>query len=84
MRPSTISKMKIIYSPKEIILITTFVSKHIFNAKCQHCQLCLNPLSVDSTKLSNTLKQFVGNLSTNFLSVFDHFGGLALQGLKAL
>ena len=25
------------------------------------------------TKWSNTLKQFVGNLSTNVLSVFDHF-----------
>ena len=29
-----------------------------------------------------TLKQFVGNLLTNCLSVFDHFVGLALKGLK--
>ena len=35
------------------------------------------------TKWSNTLKQFVGNLPTNCLSVFDHFVGLALKGLRA-
>ena len=29
-----------------------------------------------------TLKQFVGNLLTNCLSVFDHFVGLALKGLN--
>ena len=28
------------------------------------------------------LKQFVGNLPTNCLSVFDYFAGLALKGLK--
>ena len=28
--------------------------------------------------------QFVGNLSTNCLSVFDHFVGLALKGLSTL
>ena len=28
-----------------------------------------------------TLKQFIGNLPTNCLSVFDHFVGLALEGL---
>ena len=28
-----------------------------------------------------TLKQFIGNLPTNCLSVFDHFVGLALKGL---
>ena len=42
-----------------------------------------NPLSANPTKLSNTLKQFVGNLPTNCLSAFDHFVGLALKGLKA-
>ena len=41
----------------------------------------LNSLSADPTKLSNTLKQVVGNLPTT-LSVFDHFGKLALKGLK--
>ena len=37
---------------------------------------CSNP-----TKWSNTLKQFVCKLPTNFLSMFDHFVGLALKGL---
>ena len=43
---------------------------------------CLNLLSANPTKCSNTLKQFIGNLPTNCLSVFDHFVGLALQGLS--
>ena len=42
----------------------------------------LNPLSTNFTKWSNTLKQFVGKIKTNFLSVFDHFVGLALKGLS--
>ena len=37
--------------------------------------LNLNPLSATFTKWSNTLKQFVGKLPTNCLSVFDHFVG---------
>ena len=41
-----------------------------------------NPLSANPTKWSNTLKQFVSNLPTNCLSVFDHFVKLALKGLK--
>ena len=39
-----------------------------------------NPLSANPTKWSNTLKQFVGNFPTNYLSVFDHFVKLALKG----
>ena len=42
-----------------------------------------NTLSANITKLSNTLKQF-GKLPTNCLSVFDHFVGLALKGLRAI
>ena len=42
----------------------------------------VNPLSANPKKWSNTLKQFVGNLPTNCLSVFDHFMNLALKGLK--
>ena len=38
-----------------------------------------NPLSASFTKWSNTLKQFVGNLPTNCLSLFDHFLGLTLS-----
>ena len=41
-----------------------------------------NPLSANPTKWPNTLKQFVGNLPTNCLSVFDHFVGLAFKGLR--
>ena len=40
-----------------------------------------NPLRVNPTKWSNTLKQFVGCLMTNCLSVFDHFVRLVLKGL---
>ena len=43
--------------------------------------LRLNPLSANPTKWSNTVKQFVGNLPTNCLNVFDHFMKLALKGL---
>ena len=56
------------------ILIKLHVEVYIF----------INPLSANSTKRSNTLKQFVGNLPTNYLKVFDHFVGLALKGLKKM
>ena len=39
--------------------------------------IVLNPLSANVTKWSNT-----SHLSTNCLSVFDHFVGLALKGLN--
>ena len=42
----------------------------------------INPLSANPQKWSNTLKQFVGNLPTICLSVFDHFMNLALKGLN--
>ena len=45
--------------------------------------LWFNALSANFTKWSNTFKQFVGKLSTNCLSVFDHFVGLALKGLTS-
>ena len=44
--------------------------------------LGLNPLSVDPTKWSNTLKQFVGSLPVHCLSVFDYFVRVAFKGLK--
>ena len=47
--------------------------------KCQNDSFRLNPLSANITEWSNTLKQFVGKLPTNCLSVFDHFVGLALN-----
>ena len=42
----------------------------------------LNPLRANFTKCSNTLKQFVGKLPKNRLSVFDHFVGFVLKGLR--
>ena len=41
-----------------------------------------NPFRANLTKWSDTLRQFVGKLATNYLSMFDHFVGLALKGLK--
>ena len=41
----------------------------------------INGSSTNPTKWSNTLKQFVGNLPTNCLNVFDHFMKLTLKGL---
>ena len=42
----------------------------------------VNPLSINPTKWPDTLKQFVGKLPMNCLSVFDHFVKLALKGLR--
>ena len=39
----------------------------------------INPFSTNPTKWSNTLKQFVGNLLMNCLSVFDHFWDWCLR-----
>ena len=48
------------------------------------CNNSINPLNAKITKWSNTLKQFTSKLPTNFLSVFDHFVGLAFKGLIEL
>ena len=63
-----------------------FVKKHLPVQTQQNDDLfkLINPLSANPTKWSNTLKQFVGNLPTNCLSVFDHFVGLALKGLMKI
>ena len=39
------------------------------------------PLSPNPRKWLNKLRQSVGKLPTNCLSVFDHFAGLALKGI---
>ena len=41
------------------------------------------PLSANPTKWPNTLKQFIGKLPTNGLSMFGHFLNLALKGLRS-
>ena len=38
-----------------------------------------NPLSIDHTEWSNTLKQFVGSLLTKCLGVFDQFVGYGFK-----
>ena len=48
----------------------------------EYSELQLNPLSANATKWSYTIKQFAGKLPLNCLSVFDHFVGLVLKGLR--
>ena len=60
-------------------------SWYFYNCQILNCvsfALILNPLMANITKWSNTLKQFVGKLATNCLSVLDHFVGLALKELN--
>ena len=66
----------ILYNQETITLRSKQV---IFGLTCS--SFLLNPLIVNPTKWSNTLKQFVGKLPTNCLSVFDHFMGFTLKGL---
>ena len=53
--------------------------------KNRDCQIFkknyVNPLNDNPTKWWKTLKQFVDKLPTNFLSVFEHFVGLAFKRL---
>ena len=58
-----------------------FLYTGLFQSSTQHLIVILNPLSANFTKWSNTLKQFVGKLPTNCLSVLDHFVRLTLKAL---
>ena len=73
---------------KENSILMNYPWKFELDAKMDWCVRIniqdLNPLSANFTKWSNTVKQFVGNLPTNCLSVFGHFVGLALKGLKSI
>ena len=60
------------------IVLSSIMSQGVFT----QFSICLNPLSTNPTKWPNTLKQFVGKLPTNCLSVFDHFVKLTLKGLS--
>ena len=67
-------------------IMSTPNKRYMFNINKKNTRTMLfhiyfNPLSGNFTKWSNTLKQFVGNLPTNCLTVFDHFVGLALKRL---
>ena len=57
------------------------VKRSSFNFEPIWSIVLFNPISANPTKWSNTLKQFVGNMPTNCLSVFDHFVGMARKGL---
>ena len=61
-----------------VFILYNMAGKVFTAMKC----VILNPLSANLTKWSNTLKQFVDKLPANCFSVFDHFVGLALKGLK--
>ena len=70
-------------NPIGIIAIWSFGKPIGNNSSLTFTYHCLiNPLSANPTKWSNALKEFVGNLPTNCLSVFDHFVGLVLKGLR--
>ena len=63
------------------ISCTTLASIELVPMSLKLMQVFFNPLSANPTKWPNTLKQFVGKLPTNCLSVFGHFVNLALKGL---
>ena len=69
----TVIKLILSQTPK----FWTIIFTHFFMRSIKN----VYPSSANCTKWSNTLKQFVGNLPTNCLSVPDHFVGLALKGL---
>ena len=79
-------------NPLVLLVYGTYVLAHLIQAKLnaklsfswlpEVFRVYFNPLSVNFTNWSNTLKQFVGKLRTNCLSVFDHFMGLVLKGLR--
>ena len=62
-------------------MILTDYQKNKYHQVWKEVFKTVNPLNNNPEKWSNTLKQFVGNLPTNCLSVFDHFMNLALKGL---
>ena len=65
---------------KGLVAATRWIKKGHMNALYmqKRIQKFVKPLSANPTKWSNTLKQFVGYLPTNCLSVFDHFAKLGL------
>ena len=56
-----------------------YFSKHLWMALNSSESAEVNTLSAKPPKWSNTIKQFVGNLRTNCLSLFDPFVGLTFK-----
>ena len=87
-----ISMITILFSKFLVDFLRNNIRRFGFTIMCMFGELkvaflravILNPLSANITKWSNTLKQFIGNLPTNCLSVFDYFVELALKGLKSI
>ena len=69
------------FSSTSVPAETSFSVLNTFSANPQNGQTRSNNSSgnCNPPKWSNTLKQFVGKLPTNFLPVFDHFVGLVLK-----
>ena len=59
-----------------------FFKEHLVVFDLANGLTILTILSVNPTKCSNTLKQFVDKLPTSCLSVFHHFVVLTLTGLR--
>ena len=73
------------FSPRYLSKISRVTTRiQTFFVKTDGQNKSVNPLSTNPKKSSITLKQFVGNMPTNFLSVFDHFVGLALKELRLI
>ena len=69
----------VIFVWSDIYQLTSSMRKSLFS----YSKSGTAPLWLDSlTKWPNTLKQFVGNLPTNCLSVFGNFVWLALKGFS--
>ena len=66
----------------EMLLLQRHHVIHFTKLIQPHSVKYASPLNASPTKWSNTLKQFAGNLATNFLSVFDDFVKLALKRLE--
>ena len=76
------------------MILPLFKSIHKTNTNQQNVILIFKQLAVSNFRQfsfepykrqphkMDTVKLFVGNLSTNCSSVFDHFVGLALEGLR--
>ena len=77
------SDVKMVFCFAIINSVVAITLKTINNARAEFFgKHILNHLSTNFSKWSNTLKQFVGNLPTNCLSVFGHLVGLAFKWLK--
>ena len=86
--PQNIPKSKFIVVFEFTHYLSVSVRKMYFvkislSLRIQHClgilQEFIISLSANPTKWPNKLKQFVGNLPTNCLSVFDHFVNSAFK-----